>query len=352
MSEIEALTEQPIKSKRGRKSKEELKRMAEEQATQQQAMAVERDFNMPEPARDDTVDWVERDMANQLLGRIQLSQGIQKVVTVTTLLDLKKIKDNNAFKHLTTVIDGKSVTVTTFKQFCQLLGRSYEQVNEDLNNLESFGGEALESMQQMGLGYRDLRKLRKLPDEDRQVLVQEIEADVGDKDSILQLIDDLGQKHMREIGDVKNELAAMQGKLADAEKEKKASDTLLADKEHRIKQLLSENQEIKGKKPTPDERIQYWAKQLTVTSYQVGYGGDNSLIALQVILQGIQDDYPDGGVPDTLMIEMANKMNDLRSLIDAMCQKYDLWQQMELIEAMSGEQFNPAPLDTETENEG
>lgn len=131
---------------------------------------------------------VERDLANQLLGRIQLGQGLVKVVTVTTLLDLQRIKESKGYMHLPIITNGETVTVTTFQQFCKLLGMSYEKVNQDLNNLAAFGAEALESMQQMGLGYRQLRQLRKLPEDDRTLIIEQVAIDAGDKEAVQELI--------------------------------------------------------------------------------------------------------------------------------------------------------------------
>lgn len=67
--------------------------------------------------------------------------------------------------------EGEAVTCNTFQDFCNALGFSYEKVNQDIQNLSTFGEDFLETSQRMGVGYRDLRKLRKLPEEDRQVII-------------------------------------------------------------------------------------------------------------------------------------------------------------------------------------
>lgn len=180
-------------------------------------------------------------LANQLLGRVQFGQGLAKVVTVTTLLDLQKIKEGKLYKHLPiTTPDGKSVTVTDFKQFCQLLGRSYEQVNEDINNLEAFGVQALESMQQMGLGYRDLRKLRKLQDDDRNLVIEQVTVDTSDKEavkeSILEILETQAKKHTREKEQQQIELEKAQNQILESQNLLRQKEKVIETKNESIRQ--------------------------------------------------------------------------------------------------------------------
>ena len=60
---------------------------------------------------------------------------------------------------------GESVTVTTFSEFCECLGMSYEKVNLDIQNLSALGEDFLVTSKRLGLGYRELSKLRKLPED-------------------------------------------------------------------------------------------------------------------------------------------------------------------------------------------
>ena len=61
--------------------------------------------------------------------------------------------------------------------------------DEDIKNLRQFGEQALESMSRMGIGYRELRQFRRLPDDQKTALIEV--AKTGDKDSFLELAEDL-----------------------------------------------------------------------------------------------------------------------------------------------------------------
>ena len=54
----------------------------------------------------------------------------------------------------------KIATVTNFEDFCAAWGFSPRKVYEALQNLNYFGEEFMETSQRLGLGYREMRKLR------------------------------------------------------------------------------------------------------------------------------------------------------------------------------------------------
>ncbi|WDE07265.1 hypothetical protein SG34_010445 [Thalassomonas viridans] len=151
------------------------------------------------------------------IGHVQAFSNIRKYVTVTEILTYKRVKESKQYKGLVyTDKDGNSVTVTDLKDVCtHFFDRSYEAMQRDLSNLEAFGNEFFESAQKMELGYRELRKLRQLPD-DQQALVIEGEAvELGDKDAVKELIEDLTTKHNQETTKLKKQVTE-QTQLANA----------------------------------------------------------------------------------------------------------------------------------------
>lgn len=134
------------------------------------------------------------------IGKLQAFSHIRKYVTVTEIITFKKIKESKQYKGLVYENDnGESVTVTDLKDVCEVFfGRSYESMTRDLNNLEAFGAEFLESSQSMGLGYRDLRKLRQLPSDDQTLVLESEAINSGDKEAVKELIDELNDKHNKE----------------------------------------------------------------------------------------------------------------------------------------------------------
>ncbi|GLX86340.1 hypothetical protein tloyanaT_25930 [Thalassotalea loyana] len=142
------------------------------------------------------------------IGQMQALNNIKKYTTVGELLIFKKIKESNQYKGLVyTSDDGKSTTVGDIKELCEVFfGRSYTSMAESLQNLEAFGQEFLESSQNMGLGNRELRKLRKLPEAQQLAVINSEEVDLGDKTAVKDLIEDIVLQHNNETSELKKEL--------------------------------------------------------------------------------------------------------------------------------------------------
>ena len=182
----------------------------------------------------------QRDLANQLLGRIQMAEGFAKLATVSSLRNLQIVKESKLYKGLPrTTASGKVETVSTFDEFCGLLGVSARHVNEQLQNLQLIGEDALEAMSRIGLGYRDLRKLRKLDNEDRQAVIESVgeEINAGDKEAVVILIDDLAAKHAKEKAELKQQ-------VDDAKADQDATEKLVAKKNEKIDAL---SQQLEGR---------------------------------------------------------------------------------------------------------
>ena len=77
----------------------------------------------------------------------------------------------------------------TWEEFCNLLGLSVSKVDEDINNLRTFGEEALENLSRIGVGYRELRQFRALPADERTALAELAQS--SDKEAVLDLAEEL-----------------------------------------------------------------------------------------------------------------------------------------------------------------
>lgn len=143
----------------------------------------------------------ERDLANQLLGQIQMSRAISKFTDVVSLQKLKHIKETKMYRALAGQKgfdrDGNEIAdVGTFDGFCRALGTSASKVDEDLANLNAFGEEALQQLSQIGAGYRELRQYRRLPEDEKTALIEVAKA--GDPAAFLDLAEELIAKHAKE----------------------------------------------------------------------------------------------------------------------------------------------------------
>lgn len=192
----------------------------------------------------------EQEAKNQMLrmmGQIETVRTISDLTNVMGLSKLAEIKKNRLYKALKGVVaydkTGALIpNVSTWEGFCKSIGYSYQKIDLDIANLELFGEETLERLNALGIGYRNIRKLRKLPDDDLQAIVNGETVKVGDKEEIISLIEDMSLKHSR----IKKEL---ENKVHRLESDKEIDERLQADKDKKINQLEKELQ----RDFTPDE---------------------------------------------------------------------------------------------------
>lgn len=192
----------------------------------------------------------DRDRANRIHGRLQYANGIKELVTVTTLLDYQFLKTSGSYKHLQIEHEGKLVTVTSWGQYCELaVGVSREKMDLDLKNLEAFGADALEGMQRIGLGHREMRKIRKIPEESRETVLAEIEKEDADKTVVAAIIDEIYQSR-------EDEKQRLERAMADQQKEHAAALEKAASEANDIKKRLAAKEKIVGEKEAKIQELQ------------------------------------------------------------------------------------------------
>lgn len=184
----------------------------------------------------------ERDLLNQLLGQAQMAGAFEDFSRTVRTAKLAFVKENKLYQQLkgSTSPHGAEILTGTWEEFCKLLNRSVDQVDRDIANLKAFGEEALESMSRMGIGYRELRQYRKLPEDQKQALLEV--AKKGDKGDFLDLAEEMIAKHAKE----KEQLTAQ---IQEAQDSIEAKDRVLADKNEHITRL--EEQTSMKFKPRP-----------------------------------------------------------------------------------------------------
>lgn len=149
------------------------------------------------------------------IGQIEAFDFMQKLATVASLKLIQKIKETKSYKGLVYKNEsGELATVATFDEFCDLkLGAPRRTVDERLLCLNTFGEEFFEASQKIGLGYRELRKLRQLPADQQQLVIENEAVELGDKEALRELIDDLNAKHQQELKAAKGEKAELEQAL-------------------------------------------------------------------------------------------------------------------------------------------
>lgn len=169
----------------------------------------------------------ERDIINQVLGQAQAFRAVSQFSELFGISKLATVKENKLYKGLAGSAPNGSELSGTWAEFCELLGMSVDKADQDIANLRAFGEEALENLNRLGVGYRDMRKLRKLPDDVREQIVQGQLVNLTDKDEVVALIDDLASKHAAEK-------SALEKQVFELEEDAKALDQIVAKKERAL----------------------------------------------------------------------------------------------------------------------
>lgn len=138
-----------------------------------------------------------RDLVNQLLGQAQAFKAAGNLLQTFGVSKLAIVKENKLYQQLSGVRTPNGLELKgTWAEFCELLGVSDEKANQDIANLKAFGEDALEQMQRIGIGYRELRQYRKLPEDQKLALIEVAKA--GDKESFVELAEEIIAKHAKE----------------------------------------------------------------------------------------------------------------------------------------------------------
>lgn len=200
----------------------------------------------------------------ELIGMIKAFDFVKKLTTVGTLKVLAQLKETKQYKGLSLIgPDEKLTTVGTWADFCGAIGQSVNKVDEDILNLSTFGESFMEASNRLGLGYREMRKLRKLPEDERAVVLENVEIAVSDKNAIVSLIDDLAAKHAKEKADLATQLEKTAGERDAA---RRGRDKLLEENA-----ALKEAEELRAlKPPAPDQEADRLRGELAALARQNG----------------------------------------------------------------------------------
>lgn len=206
----------------------------------------------------------EKAQAYELVGMLKAFDFTQKLVTVTTLKTINEIKQSKQYKGLELLNkDGELVTVTSFKDFCTALGFSVEKIDADLLNLNTLGEAFLETSQRLGLGYREMRKLRQLPEAARAEIVDADYSEATDKEDLIEKIEDLTAKFAKEK-------TALESQLKTAKDNYDAQSKVLANKNARIDELdtkLAKKEQLIATQ-TPEDRGGLLREEAAKISYK------------------------------------------------------------------------------------
>lgn len=206
----------------------------------------------------------DKAQAYELVGMLKAFDFTKKVTTVGTLKILAEIKEAKQYKGLELLDKDKNPRhVGTWSEFCEVLGYSVNKIDEDLQNLSKFGEDFLETSQRLGLGYREMRKLRQLSEEARAEIVDADYSDTTDKEELIEKIEDLTAQHAKEK-------EALQAQLKRKSDDYEAQAKVLATKNERINHLdLELAKKTKAiETQTPEQRGGVLREEAAAISYK------------------------------------------------------------------------------------
>ena len=129
----------------------------------------------------------------EVTGMIAAFQYNEASNRVAMLKAFAQIRDSKAYKGMTVRArqNNELITIKTWEDFCVAHGYSKRKIDEDLQNLATFGGDFLELQDSLGLGYRELRRLRagigQLPEGEREKVLEEINSVQGQDEAVEKL---------------------------------------------------------------------------------------------------------------------------------------------------------------------
>lgn len=195
----------------------------------------------------------QRDLVNQLLGQAQAFSAASALLGTFGVSKLEFVKKNKLYKDLKgmRLRTGSELLEGTWEEFCGLLGISVDKADLDISNLRAFGEEALEKMQSMGIGYRDLAQYRKLPADERSALIEAAKS--GDKDQLLDLAESIMVKHAKEKADLEAAAASLSEDVSSLKKREKNYEAELERNQLQIKRLSETKKRLTEFEPRTEE---------------------------------------------------------------------------------------------------
>lgn len=150
----------------------------------------------------------------------KISEQFNKTLRTVKLQQIKNLKE---YKGLTLVnMQGQPVIINSWEQFCDALNMKRKTVDDDIQNLNTFGQEFMQLSETLGLSYRELRRMRQnmlnpmLSEQEKLALE---EAKGKDPQEMLTMLEELQDKQ-----------AALEEKVKNLEEENSAKAELIAKK--------------------------------------------------------------------------------------------------------------------------
>ena len=255
----------------------------------------------------------ERDLVNQLLGQAQMAGAFEEFSRTVRTSKLAYVKEHKLYRSIAGAASphGAEKLSGTWEEFCRLLGRSVDQVDRDIANVQAFGEQALESMSAMGIGYRELRQYRKLPEDQKQALIEVAKA--GDKEGFVELAEEIIAKHAKE----KEALAAQ---VQEAQATLEAKDRVLQSRAELIGKL---EEQVAGKfKPLPGSEARTAQEQALLK--ELDEGTSSAFLSMHRTFKAADAALSGSGARDAIQARARQAVEFLAQQLADMCEEFGM----------------------------
>ena len=253
-----------------------------------------------------------RDLVNQLLGQAQAFQAAGNLLRTFGVSKLALVKENKLYQQLSGMkAPNGSELKGTWVEFCGLLGISDDKANEDINNLNAFGEDALEQMQRIGIGYRELRQYRKLPEDQKQALIEVAKA--GDKEGFVELAEEIIAKHAKEK-------EALTAQVQEAQATLEAKDRVLQTRAELIGKL---EEQVAGKfKPLPGSEARTAQEQALLK--ELDEGTSSAFLSMHRTFKAADAALSGSGARDAIQARARQAIEFLAQQLADMCEEFGI----------------------------
>lgn len=255
----------------------------------------------------------ERDLVNQLLGQAQMAGAFEEFSRTVRTSKLAYVKEHKLYRSIAGAASphGAEKLSGTWEEFCRLLGRSVDQVDRDIANVQAFGEQALESMSAMGIGYRELRQYRKLPEDQKQALIEVAKA--GDKEGFVELAEEIIAKHAKEK-------EALTAQVQEAQATLEAKDRVLQTRAELIGQL---EEQVAGKfKPLPGSEARTAQEQALLK--ELDEGTSSAFLSMHRTFKAADAALSGSGARDAIQARARQAIEFLAQQLADMCEEFGI----------------------------
>lgn len=254
---------------------------------------------------------MEAAQVKEVIGHIRAAELNEQFNLVARLVWFKKIKDEKSYKKMG----------ITWDEFCEHLGVKRRTIDDQILNLAALGERFMQLSVSMGLGYRDLRKLRYLSEQGNDAIQFSGET-VSISGEVIPLTPDRREDLQVALEHV------VEGKLKlkdELEKERKSRERIIHEETKALATerdaLVRQVQALESKMPQGDSLEWSAAALREIFDHVAAFANMCSGV---IVDDRLRDDPHTQGVLYGMLDSASSMFDDLRQRFDAACERTEI----------------------------